>query len=147
MEMQRLPANTEVQNIPLCKIKAMVFWDAEGILLVDFLTRGETINVAHYCNMLNKEKLFQPTGQNVMSSIFMTMWNHPRWSYSGSSSTDGKCCSIHYKVHTQHLGISIFGHLRWSLARQWFQSDNDIVTGGINWFHASTWTLLLRLLT
>ena len=54
----------------VCKITAMVFWDAEGVLLVDFLPRGETINVAHYCNMLDKERLFQPTGQHVMSSIF-----------------------------------------------------------------------------
>jgi len=60
----------------VCKITAMVFWDAEGVLLVDFLPRGEMINVAHYCNMLDKEKLFHPTGQHgstFMSSFFMTM--------------------------------------------------------------------------
>jgi hypothetical protein len=42
--------------------------------------------------MLDKEKLFQPTGQHgstFMSPFFMTMWNHPRWSNSGSSSKDG----------------------------------------------------------
>jgi len=60
----------------VCKITAMVSWDAEGVLLVDFLPRGEMINVAHYCNMLDKEKLFHPTGQHgstFMSSFFMTM--------------------------------------------------------------------------
>jgi hypothetical protein len=32
----------------------MVFWDAEGVLLVDFLPRGKMINVDHYCSMLDK---------------------------------------------------------------------------------------------
>jgi len=60
----------------VCKTAAMVFWDVEGALLVDFLPRGEMINVGHYCNMLDKRKLFQPTGQHdstFMSSFFMTM--------------------------------------------------------------------------
>jgi hypothetical protein len=59
----------------VCKITAMVCWDY-GVLLADFLPRGEMIYAAYYCNMLDKEKLPQPIGQHgssFMLSFFMTM--------------------------------------------------------------------------
>ena len=31
-----------------------VFWDRKGILLVDFLSQGSTINAGDYCNTLQK---------------------------------------------------------------------------------------------
>lgn len=34
------------------KVMASVFWDAKGIILVDYLKKGETINSGYYCNLL-----------------------------------------------------------------------------------------------
>lgn len=36
------------------KIMATVFWDARGILLIEFLGKGETINAERYCETLTK---------------------------------------------------------------------------------------------
>lgn len=36
------------------KIMASVFWDAKGILLVDYLEKGRTINADYYCGLLDK---------------------------------------------------------------------------------------------
>lgn len=36
------------------KIMAFVFWDQKGILLIDFLPQGETINANRYCETLKK---------------------------------------------------------------------------------------------
>ncbi|GFY12544.1 histone-lysine N-methyltransferase SETMAR [Trichonephila clavipes] len=36
------------------KIMCTVFWDSKGILLIDFLPRGQTINAAVYCETLRK---------------------------------------------------------------------------------------------
>jgi len=36
------------------KVMATVFWDFKGVLLVDFLHARRTINVAYYCNLLEK---------------------------------------------------------------------------------------------
>ena len=36
------------------KLMATVFWDSKGILLVDFLQPGQTINATRYCETLNK---------------------------------------------------------------------------------------------
>ena len=54
----RIPSMQQVQSSHLwCKIIAMVFWDAKGLLFVDFLPRDETmLNVAQCCNMLDRLK-------------------------------------------------------------------------------------------
>ena len=36
------------------KLMATVFWDTKGVLLVDFLPPGKTVNAARYCETLNK---------------------------------------------------------------------------------------------
>jgi histone-lysine N-methyltransferase SETMAR len=36
------------------KMMATVFWDYCGVLLVDFLPRGESVNAAHYCETLDR---------------------------------------------------------------------------------------------
>ena len=36
------------------KIMMSVFWDTEGVLLVDFLEKGATINSEYYCSLLKK---------------------------------------------------------------------------------------------
>lgn len=36
------------------KVMASVFWDAEGILLIDYLDKGETINGRYYANLLRQ---------------------------------------------------------------------------------------------
>lgn len=36
------------------KIMASVFWDRKGLLLIEFLERGETINAARYCETMKK---------------------------------------------------------------------------------------------
>lgn len=138
MEMQRLPANKEVQNIPLCMQNY-----SNGLLgcwrcpVGGLPSQGQDDQCGSLLQHAGQIETV-PTGQQgstFMSSFFMAMWNHPRRSNSGSISKDGKCGSMHYTVRTQHLWIAIFGSLRWSLAGQWFQSDDDIVTGWINWFH------------
>ncbi|KFM79731.1 Mariner Mos1 transposase, partial [Stegodyphus mimosarum] len=36
------------------KLLASVFWDAKGILFIDYLQTGKTINSDYYCNLLNQ---------------------------------------------------------------------------------------------
>ena len=34
------------------KVMAMVFWDCKGVLFVDFIEKGTTIDAASYCSIL-----------------------------------------------------------------------------------------------
>jgi hypothetical protein len=59
MEVYDIPHLTEVQYNPLSRKGALiVFWDAEVVLLLDFLERGRgrgerrSINAEPYCEML-----------------------------------------------------------------------------------------------
>ena len=36
------------------KIMASIFWDAKGVLLIDYLEKGKTINSEYYCNLLDQ---------------------------------------------------------------------------------------------
>jgi len=36
------------------KVMASVFWDAEGVIMIDYLKKGHTINGEHYANQLRK---------------------------------------------------------------------------------------------
>jgi len=50
-----LPTNTKFkQTTSTRKIMCTVFWDRKGVLLVDFLLPGSTINTGVYCDTLQK---------------------------------------------------------------------------------------------
>ncbi|XP_076066163.1 uncharacterized protein LOC143039801 [Oratosquilla oratoria] len=36
------------------KVMLLVFWDCRGVILTDYLTKGQTIASAYYCTLLNK---------------------------------------------------------------------------------------------
>ncbi|KAJ4437194.1 hypothetical protein ANN_17329 [Periplaneta americana] len=42
------------QTLSVRKVVYTVFWDRKGILLIDFLPRGETVNADRYCETLRK---------------------------------------------------------------------------------------------
>ncbi|KAJ4440986.1 hypothetical protein ANN_10835 [Periplaneta americana] len=42
------------QTLSVWKVMCTVFWDRKGILLIDFLPRGETVNADRYCETLRK---------------------------------------------------------------------------------------------
>ena len=45
------PKNSECKN-PLEKVLASIFYDQNGILLIDYLPKGQTINAQHYSSLL-----------------------------------------------------------------------------------------------
>ena len=45
------PKNSECKN-PLEKVIASIFWDQDGILLIDYLPKGQTINVEYFSSLL-----------------------------------------------------------------------------------------------
>jgi len=46
------PKNSECKN-PLEKFSpALIFWDQDGILLIDYLLKGQTINAEYYSSLL-----------------------------------------------------------------------------------------------
>ncbi|KAJ4438533.1 hypothetical protein ANN_14478 [Periplaneta americana] len=49
------PVRTKFKHtLSVRKVMCTVFWDRKGILLIDFLPRGETVNADRYCETLRK---------------------------------------------------------------------------------------------
>jgi len=46
------PKNSECKK-PLEKFSLLLFWDQDGILLIDYLPMGQTINTEYYSSLLN----------------------------------------------------------------------------------------------
>ena len=49
------PKNSDCKN-PLEKFSPRLFWDQDGILLIDYLPKGQTINVEYYSSLLVQMK-------------------------------------------------------------------------------------------
>jgi hypothetical protein len=47
-------ATKEAQNRAICKKMATVFWDCEGLLLLEILPRKTNLNSNKYCETLEK---------------------------------------------------------------------------------------------
>ena len=49
------PSKKKAKTVPsAAKVMGTVFWDAEGLILAEFLERGQTITAAHYVQILHK---------------------------------------------------------------------------------------------
>ena len=47
-------SGSPMQTLSARKVMCTVFWDRRDILLVAFLSTGETVNAEHYCETLQK---------------------------------------------------------------------------------------------
>ena len=64
------PSKKKAKTVPsAAKVIGTVFWDAEGLILAEFLEPGQTITAAHYVQTLHKLRRAlcdKRTGQNII---------------------------------------------------------------------------------
>jgi hypothetical protein len=69
-------APKKTRSVPSGKVMASVFWDAEGILFIDYLEKGKTLIGEYYSNLLTRldEKIREkrPGLQNKKKSFIRT---------------------------------------------------------------------------
>jgi hypothetical protein len=79
-----------------------VFWDRQGVLLVEFLPKGTTINSAVYCETLKKvRRAIQNKRVGMLSSWIILLQNNAR---------------SHSAAHTQGVNTSRDG-FKWTTLR------------------------------
>jgi hypothetical protein len=96
-------AETELRDLPCAD--RLVFWDCDGVILVDVIPRGVTINSEAYINTLNKLKeRFQRVrpGKNPAEMLFQ--YDSAQASGPGNTSPEwvGRCCLIHPTAQIWH---------------------------------------------
>ena len=51
----KYPGSPMPKTIPSAgKVMASVFWDADGVLIIDYLQKGQTINGTYYASLLRQ---------------------------------------------------------------------------------------------
>ena len=120
---------------------ATVFWDRKGILRIDFLERGLTINADAYCETVRKLRwAIQNKRRGMLSSGIVLLHDNAR--PHTAARTAQLLQQFRWEVfdhppYSPDLAPSdyhLFMHLKQWLASQSFEDDDRLKTGVTTWF-------------
>jgi len=108
-----------------------MFWDRKGVLLVEFLPQGSTINAGVCCNTLQKFRCVVQNKQRGMFSWGVVMIHdntRPHTATQNLITTFGWEQFNHppYSPDLAPSDLHLFLHLKSFLADQWFHEDNEV---------------------
>lgn len=123
------------------KVLASVFWDAKGILFIDYLQTGKTINSDYYCNLLNQldEKIRERRPGLQKKKIIFHQDNAPAHT---AQKTIAKITELKYEL-LQHPAYSpdlapsdfwLFPHLKQYLRGKRFSSNEEVIAAVEGYF-------------
>jgi histone-lysine N-methyltransferase SETMAR len=123
------------------KVMASVFWDAEGILFIEYLEKGKTITKEYYSHLLTRldEKIRKKRpGLQKKKIIF----NQDNASAHKSVLAMGKLRDLHYELlehppYSPDLApsdFSLFPKLKLFLAGQHFSSNQEVIAAVEGYF-------------
>ena len=114
----------------------MMFWDRQGILLIDFLTTGDTVNAEHYCETLQKLQWAIQNKRHGMLSVGVVLLHDNAWPHMARPWThllQEFSWEVFRSTHQPHSleltpsGFHLFLHLKKFLSgqHQRFQKGRD----------------------
>ena len=122
---------------------ATVFLDAQGVLLVDFLPRGETVNAIRYCQTLDRlrEAIRRKRPGRLRQGVLL---QHDNATPHTAKLTQDWLQRYKWEVlphppHSPDLAPSdyhLFGPLKRHLAGQRFTKDDDLIENVTNWLYS-----------
>ncbi|KFM64801.1 Histone-lysine N-methyltransferase SETMAR, partial [Stegodyphus mimosarum] len=122
------------------KIMCTVFWDRKGVLLTEFLPRGETINAARYCETLTKlRRAIQNKRRGMLSKGIVLLHDNARPHTAGV--TQSLIRQFHWEQfdhppYSPDLAPSdyhLFLHMKRELGGKCFGSDDDTKNAVESW--------------
>ena len=128
------------QTISTRKMMCTVFWDRQGVLLVEFMVRGTTINSAAYCETLKKlRREIQNKRRGMLSRGVLLL--HDNALPHTAALTQNLITSfgweqIDHPPYSPDLAPSdfhLFLHLKKFLAGQRFENDDDLKDAVKKW--------------
>jgi histone-lysine N-methyltransferase SETMAR len=121
--------------------KRPVFWDKKGVLLVEFLPQGSTINAGVYCDTLKKLHRVIHTKRRGMLSWGVLMLHGNACSHTAAT-TQNLIATFGWKQfnhppYSPDLAPSdfhVFVHLKTFLSGSRFHNDNKVKEAVNTWF-------------
>ena len=122
------------------KVLASIFWDQDGILLIDYLPKGQTINAEYFLPLLVqlKESLKEKCRWKVTKGVLFLHDNvpaHPalatqkKLAYLGFQCLDHPPCSSDLAP----LDYRLFHGLKKQFKGHHFSSDAEVIAATENW--------------
>ena len=122
------------------KVLASIFWDEEGILLIDYLPKGQTMNVEYYSSLLVqlKDILKEKRHGKVTKVVLFMHDNAPahralatqkKLAYLGFQCLDHSPYSLDLALLDYHL----FPRLKKQLKGCHFSSDMEVIAAAETW--------------
>ena len=135
------PTPTKAKSQPSAgKVMASIFWDSEGVLLVDYLEKGKTINGKYYANLLRqlRAKILELRPGKITKVVMFHQDNAPAHT-SGIAMQTIKDCGFELLDHPPYSpdlapsDFYLFPKMKNELRGKHF-SDNDDVIDAVNDF-------------
>jgi len=121
------------QRISTTKIMCTVFWDRQGVLLVEFLSQGLTINSAVYCETLKKLRhAIQNKRRGMLSATILLLHDDARPHFVAQTQdliTSFRWEQMDHPLYSPDLTPSdfhLFLHLKKFLGGKRFDDDEDL---------------------
>lgn len=125
------------------KFMCTVFWDWRGILLVDFMDHGATINAAGYCETLRKlRRAIQNKRRGLLSKGVLLLHDNarPHTAHLTQQLLDSFGWEVvahpPYSPDLAPSDYHLFLELKKFLAGQRFESEVELQTSTANWLHS-----------
>lgn len=122
------------------KIMCTVFWDRKGVLLTEFLPKGETINAARYCETLTKlRRAIQNKRRGMLSKGIVLLHDNARPHTAGISQAMIRQFGweqFDHPPYSPDLAPSdyhLFLHLKGELGGTRFGSDEEVKNAVKSW--------------
>ncbi|KAJ4439971.1 hypothetical protein ANN_08102 [Periplaneta americana] len=132
------------QTLSVRKVMCTVFWDRKGILLIDFLPRGETVNADRYCETLRKlRRVIQNKRRGMLTAGVVLLHDNARPHTARRTAailTEFGWELFDQPPYSPDLAPSdfhVFLHLKKFLSSgERFGNDEELKTSVIRWFHS-----------
>lgn len=138
------PTKTKAKPLITCrKLMCTVFWDRHGVLLVDFMARGQTVNTARYCETLRKlRRAIQNKRRGMLRDGILLIHDNAR----PHTAHDTQQCLMElrwevfdhppYSPDLAPSDFHLFKHLKSFLAGKQFRDDDEIRSVVIQWLQS-----------
>ena len=116
------------------KKMASVFWDAKGIVLIDYLQKGETINGKYYAELLRelRQAIKSQRPGKLTKGVLLHQGNAPAHKSLVAMSAAHDCGfelidHLPYSPDLAPLDYFLFPNLKKNLAGKRYESDEDVI--------------------
>ena len=131
------------RSISAGKVMASVFWDAEGIIMIDYLEKGKTMTSDRYCTLLSqlKEKIKSKRRGKLQRGVLYHQDNAPvhKAARSMAKIQDIGFEILDHPAYSPDLAPSdffLFGNLKKNLRGVQYRSDEEVIEAVEGYFES-----------